>query len=146
MKHFTLAELLETQTGRRHNITEQFNPSALIVDNLEALVSNILDPLREAYGKPIKISSGYRSPRVNSIVGGAKTSQHLTGQAADIQAVDGNNKSLFDLIQKLQLPYDQLIWEYGTKTNPSWVHVSFSPRHRKQILFIPKNLQLLHQC
>jgi hypothetical protein len=137
MKYFTLDELLKTQSGR--NIAEQFNPPAKVVANLESLVKNILDPLREAYGKPIQITSGYRCERLNKIVKGAKTSQHLTGQAADIRAVDGNNKALFELCKSL--PYDQLIWEYGTKTNPSWVHVSYSPRNRKQILFIPKNLQ-----
>jgi len=140
MKYFTLDELLESQTARRRKITEQFNPSDKVISNLNELVENILDPLREAYGKPIKISSGYRSQRLNTIIGGAVNSQHLLGQAADIQALDGRNNVLFEMIKAHNLPFDQLIWEYGTKTNPAWVHVSYGPRNRKEILYIPKSL------
>jgi hypothetical protein len=136
MKYFTLSELLESQAARRKNITEQFNPSGEVVLALNNLVDNILDPLRESYGKPIRISSGYRCKRVNAAVGGASTSQHLLGQAADIQAADGLNMPLFEFIKEMDLPFDQLIWEYGTKTNPAWVHVSYGPRNRRQILFI----------
>jgi uncharacterized protein YcbK (DUF882 family) len=136
MKYFTLAELLESQAARRKNITEQFNPPGEVVLALNNLVDNILDPLRESYGKPIRISSGYRCKRVNAAVGGASTSQHLLGQAADIQAADGLNMPLFEFIKEMNLPFDQLLWEYGTKTNPAWVHVSFGPRNRKQILYI----------
>ncbi len=141
MKYFSITELVESQTGRRHNVREQFGPPKSVTDSLQKLVDNILDPLREKYGKPIKISSGYRSPRVNSIVGGAKNSQHLIGEAADIQAIDGNNAALFNLIKEMKLPFDQLIWEYGTTENPAWVHVSFGSRNRRQILFVPKNLK-----
>lgn len=141
-QYFTLAEFLESQTARRNNITEQFKPSATVTRNLEALVTNILDPLREALGSPIKISSGYRSPALNKAVGGANTSQHLQGEAADIQAMHPvSNATLFELIIKMGLPFDQLIWEYGTKLNPAWVHVSFGPRNRRQILYIPSNLK-----
>ena len=91
----------------------------------------MLDPLREAYGKPIKVNSGYRCPDLNLAVGGSKTSQHMLGLAADITVGNPNkNKELFNLIIKLDLPFDQLIDE----KNFSWVHVSYTSNPRKQIL------------
>ena len=133
MKYFTLNELTASSTAKRKGIDN--TPDATVKANLTALVANILDPLREAYGKPIVVSSGYRSPKLNRAVGGAAKSQHVTGQAADIHTLSdtpADNKKLFDLIQSLKLPFDQLINEY----NFNWVHVSFSPRNRRQILKI----------
>lgn len=133
MKYFTLNELTASSTAKRKGIDN--TPDATVKANLTALVANILDPLREAYGKPIVVSSGYRSPKLNRAVGGAAKSQHVTGQAADIHTLSdtpADNKKLFDLILKLKLPFDQLINEY----NFNWVHVSFSPRNRRQVLKI----------
>lgn len=133
MKYFTLNELTASSTAKRKGIDN--TPDATVKANLTALVANILDPLREAYGKPIVVSSGYRSPKLNRAVGGAAKSQHVTGQAADIHTLSdtpADNKKLFDLILKLKLPFDQLINEYDF----NWVHVSFSPRNRRQILKI----------
>ena len=133
MKYFTLNELTASSTAKRKGIDN--TPDATVRANLTALVANILDPLREAYGKPIVVSSGYRSPKLNKAVGGAAKSQHVTGQAADIHTLSdtpADNKKLFDLIQSLKLPFDQLINEY----NFNWVHVSFSPRNRRQVLKI----------
>ena len=133
MKYFTLNELTASATAKRKGIDN--TPDATVRANLTALVANILDPLREAYGKPIVVSSGYRSPKLNRAVGGAAKSQHVTGQAADIHTLSdtpADNKKLFDLIQSLKLPFDQLINEY----NFNWVHVSFSPRNRRQVLKI----------
>lgn len=133
MKYFTIAELTKSATASRRGIDN--TPSSTIKANLIELVDKILDPLREAWGAPIIVSSGYRSPKLNRAVGGAKSSQHMYGQAADIRTVSdkpSENKKLFDLILKLNLPYDQLIDEYGY----NWVHVSYSPRNRKQILHI----------
>lgn len=97
------------------------------------LVKHILDPLRERYGKPIHVNSGYRSPALNKAVGGSKTSQHMTGLAADITAGSAvKNKILFSLVQELDLPFDQLIDE----KNFRWIHVSFSSKPRKQILHL----------
>jgi len=135
-KHFTLAEMLESQTARRYNITEQFNPPKEVIDNLKALCENILEPLREAIGVPLQISSGYRSPKTNAKVGGVPTSQHQKGQAADIQCPMLGNKILFDKIRELKLPFDQLIHEYGTPAEPAWVHVSYGPKKRKEVLYI----------
>ena len=133
MKYFTLNELTASTTAKRKGIDN--TPDATVKANLTALVANILDPLREAYGKPIVVSSGYRSPKLNRAVGGAAKSQHVTGQAADIHTLSdtpADNKKLYDLILKLKLPFDQLINEY----NFNWVHVSYSPRNRRQILKI----------
>lgn len=137
-KYFSLNEFLRSQTASRLNITEQFNPPPTVVKNLQLLVDNVLDPLREAIGEPIIISSGYRCPKLNaSIPGSSKTSQHMTGEAADIEATGlMTNADLFRKIQELNLPFDQMIWEFGTKQNPAWIHVSFSSRHRRQILHI----------
>lgn len=133
MKYFNYYELTASSTAKRKGIDN--TPDATVRANLTALVANILDPLREAYGKPIVVSSGYRSPKLNRAVGGAAKSQHVTGQAADIHTLSdtpADNKKLFDLILKLKLPFDQLINEY----NFNWVHVSYSPRNRRQVLKI----------
>lgn len=131
MKYFTLKELTKSSTAKQFNISN--DPNETITQNLINLVNYILDPLREAWGSPIYVTSGYRSPELNKKVKGAKTSQHMLGQAADIKAGDKmTNKKLFQLIQSLKLPYDQLIDEYDY----SWIHVSYSPRNRRQILHI----------
>lgn len=122
MKYFTLKELTCTSTGLPNKAPK------VVIERLVALVTNLLDPLREKYGKPIRVSSGYRSPAVNKAVGGVKNSQHLLGEAADLQC--DNNKALFELI-KAEFDFDQLIWEHGGK----WVHVSYREgRNREQVI------------
>lgn len=117
-KNFTLDELCVTDTGVP-NV-----PDAVASGNLCTLVFHILQPLRDALGLPIYVNSAYRSPAVNKAVGGVSNSQHALGQAADI-TVDGYTPSqLAHYIRKLNLPFDQLIQE------PTWVHVSYGPRHR----------------
>lgn len=131
MKYFTIAELTKSATAQRRGIKN--TPSKEVTNSLTALIEKILDPLREAYGKPIIVDSGYRCPQLNAAVGGAASSQHVKGEAADIRTLTDTpteNKKLFDLIIKLKLPFDQLIDEHGF----NWVHVSFGPRHRRQIL------------
>lgn len=129
MKYFTFDELSRSDTATRLNIDN--TPSSAARSNLAALTDNILAPLREAWGKPITVNSGYRCPALNNAVGGSATSQHMSGQAADITT--GNkvdNARLFQLVQDLGLPFDQLIDEQGF----AWIHVSYSPRHRRQVL------------
>lgn len=131
MKYFTIAELCKSDTAVRKNIDN--SPTSEIINNLEQLVRYILDPLREKYGKPIRVNGAYRCPELNKAVGGSKTSQHMVGQAADITVgTPDQNKKLFQLIIDMNLPFDQLIDE----KNFRWVHVSYSPRHRKQILHL----------
>lgn len=134
MKYFTIHELIKSTTAKRHGISNIPNEEQRL--NLKKLVENILDPLRERWGAPIIVDSGYRCPRLNTIVKGSATSQHLLGQAADIRTVSDDpeeNKKLFNLIINMHLPYDQVIDEY----NYNWVHVSYGPRHRRKILHLP---------
>lgn len=135
-KNFSLAEMIESQTARRFNIQEQFNPPQEVIDNLKELCENILQPLRDAIGVSLTVNSGYRSPITNKRVGGQPTSQHQNGQAADIICPEVGNAKLFEKIRELKLPFDQLIWEFGDDKNPAWVHVSFSPRNRRQVFAI----------
>lgn len=132
-KYFTLKELIKSDVASRCKINN--NPTKEEIANINNLIDNILDPLREAYGNPIIVTSGFRCERLNKLVKGSKTSQHRFGQAADIRTVPDTieeNKKLFDLAIKLKLPFDQLIDEY----NYDWVHISYSPRNRRQILHI----------
>jgi uncharacterized protein YcbK (DUF882 family) len=131
MKYFTIKELTKSTTAIKRHIDN--TPSKEVVRSLTALVEKVLDPLREAYGKPIIVTSGYRCPKLNAIVGSTPSSQHVKGEAADIKSVQDTpeeNKKLFDLIVKMKLPFDQLINEH----NYDWVHVSFGARHRRQKL------------
>lgn len=129
MKYFSIKELCSSDTARARGIDN--TPTTGVELALMNLVDNVLDPLREWYGKPITVNSGYRSPKLNTAVGGSKTSQHMKGEAADITAGSKEeNKKLFDYI-KSNLVFDQLIDE----SNFSWVHVSFKPAgNRRQIL------------
>ena len=123
--------MTKSATAQRKGIKN--DPSIQVCKSLTALIEKVLDPLREAYGKPIIVTSGYRCEKLNKAVGGAASSQHVKGEASDIRSVQDTpeeNKKLFDLIVKLGLPFDQLINEY----NYDWVHVSFGARHRRQKL------------
>lgn len=118
--NFDLAEFCQSNTAARLGI--DMTPSPTIISNLGMLVTRILDPLRTHLGKPIHITSGYRPPALNSAIGGARSSQHVQGQAADIH-VDGMTvKEVCEAIIAARLPFDQLIHEFG-----SWTHVSYNP-------------------
>lgn len=130
MKYFTLKELCSSGTARVKRIDN--TPNAEQVENLTALVENVLDPLRERFGRPVIVSSGFRSKDLNAAVGGARNSQHLNGEAADIYSgTREGNRELYELIVK-HLPYDQVINERDF----SWVHVSYKKdgNNRKQQL------------
>ena len=100
---------------------------------LRLLTERVLDPLRRAWGGPLRVTSGYRCPALNRAVGGATRSQHLLGQAADITAGSrSDNLRLLALLKHLQLPVDQVINEHGGR----WLHISYGPRHRRQFLSI----------
>lgn len=133
MKYFTLKELTRSVTAKNKGIDN--TPGEVEKNNLIALVENVLDPLREAWGQPIIITSGYRCPALNRAVGGAAASQHVKGEAADIRTVSDtveDNKALYELIRVLNLPIDQCINEYGY----DWIHVSYSPRNRRKFFSI----------
>ena len=129
MKYFTIQELSHSDTAVARGIDNC--PTAEAIHNLTKLVENVLDPLREKYGKPIRVSSGYRSAILNRSVNGTTSSQHRLGEAAGITiGRKEENLKLFEII-RLELPFDQLIDERDF----SWVHVSFREgRNRKQVL------------
>ena len=115
-KNFTLSELCATSTGV-NNI-----PTQDAIDNLIQLVEHVLQPLRDLYGKPITVNSGYRCESLNKRVGGARASQHMTGQAVDITTgTKKGNRDLFAILERME--FDQLIDE----KDMSWIHVSFKP-------------------
>jgi hypothetical protein len=134
-KYITYQEAVTSQTAIRKGINNTPNSNALI--NMQLLGIRVFDIVREHFKKPIRVSSFYRSLLLNNAVGGSRTSQHVTGEAIDIQATKGfTNAQIFNFI-KDNLEFDQLIWEYGTKENPAWVHVSYKKSgNRKQILYV----------
>lgn len=134
MKYFTIEELTKSATATRLKIDN--TPTAEVVKNLTALVDNTLDPLREIYGKPIRVTSGYRCPRLNKAVGGVANSQHLTGQAADLcQGSREENRRLFAYLEQYCV-FDQLLWENGGQ----WIHVSYRAdgKNRQQVKHLTK--------
>ena len=117
-KDFTLEELIRTSTGLDNT------PSEEEIENLRSLCVNVLQPARDALG-PIKITSGFRAPAVNAKIGGASSSQHVKGQAADLMMSGGQKKLLDWIIANVE--FDQIISEFPDKNgNPAWVHVSFA--------------------
>lgn len=128
-KDFTLQEMTRSEAATRHGFKEQFAPSENIIANLKLLCENILQPLREKLGVKISVTSGYRSKRTNNAIGGSATSQHIEGQAADIKVNGISTIELCRKIKEFDLPFDQLIEEFG-----QWVHVSYSEKNRRQIL------------
>jgi zinc D-Ala-D-Ala carboxypeptidase len=136
-KHITLAEAIKSQSATRLGIDN--TPTTEHLEAMKILAEKIFEPIMEMHGKPIAITSFYRSPKVNKKIGGSATSQHCLGEAMDIDAdVFDNgitNKQIFDYI-KDNLDFDQLISEFGTKEKPDWIHVSYTTKrkNRKQIL------------
>lgn len=139
-KHLALAEVTRSNEAKRKGISNEPTPEHL--KNFQLLAEKIFEPIREHFAVPIKISSGYRSAALNKAIGGAASSQHCSGEAIDID-MDGTsitNAAIFNYI-KDNLNFDQLIWEFGTKANPDWVHVSYEStgKQRKQILRATRN-------
>ena len=152
MKYFTISEMLRSDTARKHGIWNGATKEH--EENLKALIEDVLDPLRELYGRPIHVTSGYRCPKLNNLVGGAPNSQHMRGEAADIVALFapqsrhcgldpqsptllGENKKLGQLIEALG-NFDQLIYEQcDANGNPRWIHVSWKRNgwNRRQVLY-----------
>lgn len=137
--NITYAEAFKSQSAVRNKIKNTTSDPE-VLKNMKHVAENVFEKIRIHFEKPIGISSFYRSKELNEKVGGSKTSQHVTGEAIDIDAdIFGGltNKQIFDFV-KNNLEYDQLIWEYGTERNPAWVHVSLKRvgENRKQILYI----------
>lgn len=122
--HFTLDELIASQYAARHGLDNM--PSDAIVANLERLCADLLEPLRIAVGRPIVVSSGYRSPEVNRAIGGSSGSAHMLGLAADITVPGLSVQAVCKEIVKLKRPFDQIIDEYS-----AWVHVAIAAKNKK---------------
>ncbi|EJX06202.1 peptidase M15 superfamily [gut metagenome] len=128
MKYFTMGEMMHSDTAAKKGINNKCTKED--AERLKKLIENVLDPLREAYGKPIKVTSGYRCHELNKAVGGSKTSEHCKGMAADIVGTPNTkveNKRLFYLAQSIGIKWTQLINE----KNFTWVHISYNEDNLK---------------
>ena len=123
-EHVSLKEGVKSHTATRLNIDNE--PSSLDLINMTTIAEQVFEPLRKFVGGPIAINSFYRSPKLNSAIGGSTSSQHCKGYAIDIDDKYGykTNAEMYYYIQQ-NLDYDQLIWEFGDDKNPDWVHVSY---------------------
>lgn len=132
-KHISYKEATRSNTAIRKGINNTPDGDQLIAMKLVA--EKVFEPMREHFGKPIRINSFLRVSALNVAVGGSKSSQHCKGEAIDMDGLNGlTNREIFNYI-KDNLDFDQLIWEYGTDKEPDWVHVSYSANgNRKQIL------------
>tara|TARA_Y100000356_G_scaffold125052_1_gene121586 strand:- start:570 stop:1031 length:462 start_codon:yes stop_codon:yes gene_type:complete len=122
--HITYAEAIHSNTAKRRGIDNTPNPTQ--VETMKVTAEKIFEPLRKFVGGPIKVNSFFRSPELNTAIGGSKTSQHCKGQAIDIDDVFGykTNAEMYNWIKE-NLNFDQMIWEFGTDMNPNWVHISY---------------------
>ena len=138
MRYFTIEELEHSDTAVKNKIDNTSNGETRT--NLIKLIELLLDPIRTKWGKPIKVNSGYRCSRLNRMVGGASTSQHLLGEAADITVGSSEeNKKLFEMILSMNILFDQLILKDGGK----WIHISLKWRvvskNRREVLLGIRN-------
>lgn len=134
--YFTIPELINSDVAKKYGIDN--TPTLEVKQHLKELIENLLNPIREAWGGPIIVTSGYRCPRLNTVLKGSKTSAHLTGYAADLIPGNGQRakfiKFVQDYLRKSNIPFDQCINEYNR-----WCHVGLynnSRQQRKQIFRI----------
>lgn len=132
-KYFELDEFIRSDTAKKKNIDN--TPTFEIVSRLDELVEKFLDPLRAAYGMPIKISSGYRCPALNKAVNGAATSVHMLGYAADLQVGGSFNRFrdfVVEWVKKTGTKFDQLLIESNAKTGAKWLHIGLYNNYGQQ--------------
>ena len=135
-KHISYREATYSPTAIRLGITNHPDANQLIA--MKAVAENCFEPAREWYGKPIYINSFFRSFKLNLRVGGAANSQHMKGEAIDIDTRSRDeNRILYEWMRD-NLKYDQLIWEYGNDDGPDWIHVSYTKNNRQQTIKILK--------
>ena len=131
-EHISFNEAIKSQHAIRLGITNIPNDDQ--ISRMKLVAMKIFEPVREHFGRPIYISSFFRSGKLNTSIGGSTTSQHVTGEAIDIDC-DSINDEIFHFI-KDNLIFDQLIWEFGDDDAPAWVHVSYvgHSRNRGEVL------------
>ena len=125
-KNLSLAEVTKSNTAKRLGINN-VPDDEWVIENLRQIVVNVFQPLRDAFGCPIYVSSGYRGLELNRAIGGSLRSQHMEGRALDLDAdVYGKctNSQIFEWIRE-NVEFDQMVWEFGDTDNPDWVHVSY---------------------
>ena len=127
-KNFTLEELYASSVAKQHNV--QNVPDKQTISNLGCLVQNLLQPLRDKLRRPIIVTSGYRCPELNRLVGGAKNSQHVLGQAVDIQVSGMSPRTLAEFVTRSGLTFDQMIVE--EVGNTSWLHLSYTRKFNRK--------------
>lgn len=132
-KNFSLEEFLVSETAERNDI--DMTPPPGVIENLEKLVSTCMQPLREELGVVIYITSGYRPRELNELIGGSKTSAHMTGSACDFHVVGMTPLEVCQKVEDMQLPYDQIIHEFGR-----WSHLGISLISRSQELTAYRHL------
>lgn len=137
-ENFTLEELIYSDTANKYKINN--TPSIEVIQNLQRLCKEVLQPIRNEYGYPIIVTSGYRCKELNDKLKGSKTSQHLKGEAVDIKCNHTTKAQLFNLIKKMidnkKIKVGQLIWESGTVREPNWIHLSLPYTKTNQILYL----------
>ena len=134
-KNLTLKEVTKSDTAIRKGVSNE--PNAEQLENLKVLANEVFQKIRDHFGVPIKVTSGFRSEALNKLIKGSKTSDHMKGCAIDID-MDGTpditNAQVFNFI-KDNLTFRQLIWEFGDNNNPDWVHVAYvKGDNKKQVL------------
>lgn len=131
--HVTIEEFERSDAAIRHGISNKM--TEFDIERAKELCENVFEPIRAHVGKPIKINSGFRSPAVNKRIGGAKNSQHVLGEAIDLDLKD---RVLFEWILD-NIEFDQLIYEGGNDTKADWFHISYRKgRNRRQALRMVK--------
>lgn len=137
-EHFNLNEFTRSETGDRLGYDNEPGPEELT--RLITLCSEVLEPIRAILGAPISILSGYRGAELNTKIGGAESSQHCRGEAADFIVFGETCREVVEVLKYSNVPFDQMILEYPSKSQPdgAWVHISCTSKPRKQILTATK--------
>lgn len=138
--NFTLEELCASSTAKQYKV--QNVPDKQTIENLGCLVQNLLQPLRDKLRRPIIVTSGYRSPELNKLVGGATNSQHVLGQAVDIQVSGMSPRTLAEFVTRTGLTFDQMIVE--EIGNTSWLHLSYTRKFNRKERLIYRRGKYTH--
>lgn len=132
-ENFTLAELIKTNTALGIDNT----PTPEAIENLKNIAIKVLQPIRDYFKVPVTVTSGYRSPAYNKAIGGAVGSQHMKGEAVDIDLGNKNGEVFWWLVQNMHILFDQIIWEFGTPPpngNPDWIHISLKKENNRRMV------------